>query len=97
MLARELSNESVVSWFQDSVAAAGQPHNLGSFPVKTSQELRKEGRYLPALQLQLGTATRNGVDFSGSFWRSVTAAVHLAKNAGLGSRKLVPSAYGGNA
>ncbi len=65
------------------MAAAGQPHNLGSFPVTTSQELRKEGRHMPALQLQLGTATRNGVNFSESFWQSVTAAAHLAKNAGL--------------
>ncbi len=65
---REQSNESVVSRFQDSVAAAGQPHNLlGSFPVTTSQESRKEGRHMPALQLQLGTATRNGVDFSELF------------------------------
>jgi hypothetical protein len=67
VLARERSNDSVVSRFQDSVAAAGQPHNLGSFPVITSQESRKEGRHMPALQLQLGTATRNGVDFSESF------------------------------
>ncbi len=68
MLARESSNESVVSWFQDSVAAAGgQLHNLGSFPVTTSQELKREGRPMPALQLQLGIATKNGVDFSESF------------------------------
>ena len=83
MLAREGSNESIVSRFQDSVAAAGgQPHNLGSFPVTTSQESKREGRPMRALQLQLGTATKNGVDFSESFWRSVTAAAHLAKNAG---------------
>ncbi len=48
-------------------AAGGQPHNLGSFPVTTSQELEREGRYMPALQLQLGTATKNGVDVSESF------------------------------
>ncbi len=68
MLAREGSNESVVSWFKDSVAAAdGQPHNLGSFPVTTSHELEREGRHMSALQLQLGPATKNGVDFSESF------------------------------
>ncbi len=98
MLARERSNKSVVTRFQDSVAAAGgQPHNLGSFPVTTSQESKREGRPTPALQLQLGTAMKNGVDFSKSFWQSVTAAVHLAKNAGLKSRKLITSMYGGNA
>ncbi len=49
------------------VAAGGQPHNLGSFPVTTLQELKREGRHMPALQLQLGTATKNGVDFSELF------------------------------
>jgi hypothetical protein len=34
-------------------AADGQPHNLGSFPVTTLQELVKEGRHMSALQLQL--------------------------------------------
>jgi hypothetical protein len=47
-------------------AAGGQPHNLGSFPVTTSQELVKEGRHMSALQLQLGLATKNGVDFEAS-------------------------------
>jgi hypothetical protein len=47
-------------------AAGGQPHNLGSFPVTTLQELVKEGRHMSALQLQLGLATKNGVDFEAS-------------------------------
>ncbi len=67
VLAREGSNESVVSRLLDSVAAAGgQPHNLGSFPVTTSQELEREGRHILALQLQLGTATKNRVDYEAS-------------------------------
>jgi hypothetical protein len=32
-------------------AAGGQPHNLGSFPVTTLQELVKEGRHMSSLQL----------------------------------------------
>ena len=81
MLAREGSNESIVSQFQDSVAAAGgQPHNLGSFPVTTSQESKREGRPMPALQLQLGTATKNGVEsISSSIGQSKTAAAHIAR------------------
>ena len=47
---------------------------------------------------ELRITLKNGVDFlSELFGRSVTATAHLAKNAGLGSRKLVPSTYGGNA
>ncbi len=60
-------------------AAGGQLHNLGSFPITTSQEFVKEGRHVSALQLQLGTAMKNRVDKSESFGRSVTAAVHLAR------------------
>ena len=98
MLAREGSSKSVVSRFKDSVAAAGgQLHNLGSFPVTTLHELQREGRHMSDLQLQLGPATKNGVNFSQLFWQSVTAAAHLAKNAGLRSRKLVPSTYEENA
>jgi hypothetical protein len=48
-------------------AAGGLPHNLGSFPVTTSQELEREGRHMSALQLQLGTATKNGVNVSELF------------------------------
>ncbi len=44
-------------------AAGGQPHNLGSFPITSLQELVKEGRHMSALQLQLGLATKNGVDY----------------------------------
>ncbi len=77
-LAREGSNEPVVSWLWDSMAAAGgQLHNLGSFPVTTSQELVKEGRHMSALHLQLGTV-KYGVDGISSVRRSMTAAAHLA-------------------
>ncbi len=60
-------------------AAGGQLHNLGSFPVTTSQEFVKEGRHVSALHLQLRTAMKNGVDQSWSFGQSVTAAAHFAR------------------
>ena len=83
MLAREGSNESVVSRFWDSVAAAGgQFHNLGSFPVTTPQEFMREGRHVSALQLQLHIGRGMAERVVG---RSMTAAAHLAKNAGEGA------------
>ncbi len=46
-VAREGSNKSVVSWLQDSVAAAGgQLHNLGSFPITPSQEYKRRQTYV---------------------------------------------------
>jgi hypothetical protein len=74
--------QRVPSIWEGSVAAAflGQFHNLGSFPVTTLQELGKEGRHMSALQHQLGTATKNGVEsINSSIGRSKTAAVHIAR------------------
>ncbi len=77
---REGSNEFLVSGKAPWQLLLWQFHNLGSFPVTTSQESKREGRPMPALQLQLGTATKNGVEsISSSFWRSKIAAAHVAR------------------
>ena len=79
VLDREGSNEFLVSGKAPWQLLFGQFHNLGSFPVTTSQESKREDRPMPALQLQLGTVTKNGVEsISSSFRRSKIAAAHVA-------------------
>ncbi len=74
---REGSNEFLVSGKTPWQLLLRQFHNLGSFPVTTSQESKREGRLMPALQLQLGTVTKNGVEcISSSIRRSKIAAAH---------------------
>ncbi len=76
---REGTNEFLVSGKAPWQLLFWQFHNLGSFPVTTSQELKREGRPMPALQLQLGTVTKNGVEsISSSIRRLKIAAVHVA-------------------
>ena len=77
--AREDSNGFLVSGKAPWQLLFRQFHNLGSFPVTTSQELEREGRHMSALQLQLVTATKNGVEsISSSIRRSKIAAAHVA-------------------
>ncbi len=76
---REGSNKFLVSGKAPWQLLCWQFHNLGSFPVTTSQESKREGRPMPALQLQLGTATKNGVEsISSSIRQSKIAAAHVA-------------------
>ncbi len=79
VLDREGSNKFLVSGKAPWQLLFGQFHNLGSFPITTLQELEREGRHMLALQLQLGTAMKNGVkSISSSIRRSKIAAAHVA-------------------
>jgi hypothetical protein len=79
VLDREGSNEFLVSGKAPWQLLFPQFHNLGSFPVTTLQESKRESRPMPALQLQLGTATKNGVErISSSTRRSKIAAAYIA-------------------
>ncbi len=79
VLDREDSNEFLVSGKAPWQLLFRQFHNLGSFPITTLQELKGKGRPMPALQLQLGTVTKNGVEsISLSIRRSKIPAAHVA-------------------